>query len=366
MPADRSGELITDTADSDIPVVVVLGCGETGPVGADSRSIPEMVLVAIEAALHDADMGWDDIDATVTASVDLVDGLTASGVAVTEVVGAVLRPETRIAADGLAAAIHATHQLSAGAYRTVLVVAHGKASMAPYWDLTAWAVDPVMLQPLGVDFLTIAALQARLLAGTDTTVMHRWAELVADRRGAAGGGIAGPVTVDDVLGSIEVATPIRAQMCAPLGDGACAVVLGVPRSGSLEGAVLISGTGHDLSPHYPGDGNLSEWAGLRRACSRAYAAAGIDDPETAFVVAEPSCLFPHEETLFVEATRIGRSTTVSPDGGLFAGTAPVAAGLSRLVRAVRAVAGRPGRRALAHGTWGPAGQGQAVVVVEAR
>ena len=108
-------------------------------------------------------------------------------------------------------------------------------------------------------------------------------------------------------------------------------MLGVPRSGSLEGTVLISGTGHDLSPHYPGDGNLSEWAGLRRACSRAYAAAGIDDPETAFVVAEPSCLFPHEETLFVEATRIGRSTTVSPDGGLFAGTAPVAAGLSRLV-----------------------------------
>ena len=118
MPADRSGELITDTADPGIPVVVVLGCGETGPVGADLRSIPEMVLVAIEAALHDADMAWDDIDATVTASVDLVDGLTASGVAVTEVVGAVLRPETRIAADGLAAAIHATHQLSAGAYRT--------------------------------------------------------------------------------------------------------------------------------------------------------------------------------------------------------------------------------------------------------
>jgi acetyl-CoA acetyltransferase len=359
-------ELVTRLGPQPRPAVSVLGGAETGIALEDPRSIAEMVLTAVEGALDDAALRWGDVDAIMTASVDLFDGMTASSIAVTEVVGAVMKPETRIAADGLVAAIHAAHQIAAGAYRTVLVVAHGKASMAPHWDLTSWAMDPIFLQPLGVDFLTVAGLQAGLIAGSDPTVVRRWAEQVARRRGAAGGGIAGPVSVDDVLASPMVAAPIRAEMCAPLGDGACAVLLGVPEAGKTKRPVVITGTGHDLSLHYPGDRDLTEWPGLRRACERAYAHAGISQPQTAFHVTEPSCLFPHEEALFVEAAALGEETALSPDGGLFAGTAPVVAGLSRLLRAARAIEGRPGRRALAHGTWGPAGQGQAVAVMEAR
>jgi len=345
--------------------VSILGGAETGIALQDPRSIAEMVLIAVEGALDDAALSWDDIDAVVTASVDLFDGLTASSIAVTEVVGAVMKPETRIAADGLAAAIHAVHQIESGAYNTVLVVAHGKASMAPHWDLTSWAMDPVFLQPLGVDFLTVAGLQANIIAGSDATVVRRWAEKVVRRREAAGGGVAGPTSVKAVLESPVAAAPIRVEMSAPLGDGACAVLLSAT-DGEVKAPILIIGTGHDLDPHHPGDRDLTAWTGLRRACRQAYDAAGIDDPKTAFVVAEPSCLFPHEEDLFVEAAGLEEATNLSPEGGLFAGTAPVVSGLSRLLRAVRAIEGNSGLRALAHGTWGPAGQGQAVVVVEAQ
>jgi len=127
--------------------VSILGGAETGIALQDPRSIAEMVLIAVEGALDDAALSWDDIDAVVTASVDLFDGLTASSIAVTEVVGAVMKPETRIAADGLAAAIHAVHQIESGAYNTVLVVAHGKASMAPHWDLTSWRISSPVLTP---------------------------------------------------------------------------------------------------------------------------------------------------------------------------------------------------------------------------
>jgi len=301
--------------------VAVLGGAEIVIVPEDSRSIPEMVLEAVEGALHDAAVQWVSVDAIVTASVDLFDGMTASSIAVTEVVGAVMKPETRIAADGLAAAIHAVHQIAARAYSTVLVVAHGKASMAPHWDLTEWAMDPVYLQPLGVDFLTIAGLQANLMAESN-----------------------------------------RVGRNAPLGDGACAVVL----SGSVpSGAAVITGTGHDLDAHYPGDRDLSTWSGLQRAAGRAYKKAGVSDPATAFAVAEPSCMFPHEEDLFVEATAIEQTTPLSPSGGLMEGTAPIVSGLTRLLAAARAIQGHPGRRALAHGAWGPAGQGHAVAIVEA-
>lgn len=78
--------------------VFVAGCGQIGPVADDPRSIPEIVLQAVEGALEDAGITHKDIDAVVTASVDILDGLTASNIAVTEVVGAVMKPEARIAA----------------------------------------------------------------------------------------------------------------------------------------------------------------------------------------------------------------------------------------------------------------------------
>lgn len=342
--------------------VAVWGVGESGPTLDDPRSIPEIVLEAVEAALADAGLRHDDVDAVVTASVDLLDGLTASNIAITEVVGAVLKPETRIAADGLLAAIHGACLLRARAYETVLVVAHGKASLAPYWPLTAWALDPVHLQPLGVDFLVCAGLQARAVAGDDQEAEARWAEIAAKRRRAADGrGVAPPCTAGEALHSPVVADPLRHELCAPLADGAAAVVLCA--SEPDDSHAQLGGVGFDLSAHGPGDRDLTDWAGLRRAWSRALATH--DGPPPALDLAEPSCVFPHEEELFSSALELGDDVVISPEGGLFAGFVPVAAGLSRLVAAVAALRDGRARAAVAHGTWGPAGQGQAVAILEA-
>lgn len=391
--------------------VVVAGVGESGPVPADARSIPEMVLAAVEAVLADAQLSHDDIDAVVTASVDLFDGLTASNVAITEVVGAVMKPETRIAGDGLAALVHAYCQVKAGAYRTVLVVAHGKPSMSDHDALTRWAMDPIHLQPLGVDLVTCAGLEACLMAERDRDAPARWAELAAARARAAGR----QADAASVLASPVVASPITAGMRAPLADGACAVILRA-RAGSGPG-ITVSGVGHDLSPHALGDrllehrtgwlpspgapsspmaalrpphlgvarlgrralpsttrtrrarsanlfGALGAWQGLQRACERAYAMAGVARSEDDFDVVEPSCGFAHQEELFASAAGVGPRVTRSPSGGLFAGAVPVAAGLSRCAAAVRWLRAAGGGRALAHGAWGPAAQGHAVAVLE--
>lgn len=348
------------------PAVAIVGVGETGPVADDPRSIPEMALGAVEEALADAGLGFSDLEAVVTASVDLLDGLTASNVAVTEVVGAVMRPETRIAGDGLCAAIHGACELRAGACGTVLVVAHGKASMAPHWQLTEWAMDPVFLQPLGVDFLVCAGLQACAVAQRDGVAGERWAELVARRRAAAGdAAIAGPDSAAEVLASPILAAPLRHGMAAPLGDGACAVVLRAADDERGGHPVRLAGAGWDLEPHAPGDRDLTRWQGLERACARACADAGLDPADPGLELAEPSCLFAHEEELFRAAAPIGEGVTISPKGGLFAGAAPVVAGLSRLVACVRGIRAGAARRALAHGVWGPAGQAHAVAVLEA-
>lgn len=345
----------------DRPAVAIAGVGQAGPVAADSRSIPEMVLAAVEEALADAAIGFDGVEAVVTASVDLFDGLTASNVAITEVVGAVMRPETRIAGDGLCAAIHGACELRAGACETVLAVAHGKASMAPHWALTEWAMDPVFLQPLGIDFLVCAGLQACALAQGDGGATERWAELAARRAAAGDAAIAPPRSAAEILASPVLASPLRRGMAAPLGDGACAVVLRAAAGGPGEAPVRIAGAGWDLEPHSPGERDLARWHGLERACAR----AGLDRADPGLELAEPSCLFAHEEELFRAAAGIGEEAPLSPGGGLFAGTAPHVAGLSRLIACARAIRDGAARRALAHGAWGPAGQAHAVAVLEA-
>lgn len=338
------------------PEIVVAGIGETAPTPTDSRSIPEMVLEAVEAALADAGIGHRDLDAVTTASVDLFDGITASNIAVTEVVGAVMKPEARISADGLAAVAHAACQIWSGAYETVLVVAHAKTSIAPHQVLTRWAMDPIHVQPLGVDFLTCAGLQARLLADRDPGAERRWAEIAAKRR-------AGAMSVDQILASPLVASPLRLGMCAPLGDGASAVVLRARKKG-VTGPIL-AGIGHDLEPHALEDRDLTRWRGFERALVRARKTAGIDGSPAGFDLAEPSCLFPHEEDLFVAAAQLDAKTEISPDGGLLAHCVPVVAGLSRLTSATRYFRRnvKAGVRALVHGSWGPAAQGQVVAIL---
>ena len=341
--------------------IQVVGIGATQTVGQDSRSIPEIVLEAVEGALADADLSTQNIDAVVTASIDLVDGLTASAIAVTEVVGAVMKPETRIAADGLCALAHAACQLWAGAYETVLVVAHGKASMTSQQALTAWTLDPIYLQPLGVDYLSCAGLNAQVLAATDPGSVERWAQIASTRHNA--GSSNNPRSAEEVLASPLVASPLTEAMCVPAADGAYAVVLRRGEPTAKKG-VWLRGIGHDLERHNLGERDLSRWSGLVRARDRALAQSELEDARS-FDLLEPSCSYAFEEELFLQAMGPREDAVISPDGGLFGGAVPVAAGLSRFCAAALRMRSQPElRHALAHGTWGPAGQGQVVAVLE--
>jgi acetyl-CoA C-acetyltransferase len=275
-----------------------------------------------------------------------------------------MKPETRISADGLCAAIHAACQIRAGAYDTVLVVAHAKPSMSDYYALTEWALDPIFLQPLGMDFLACAGLQASAIAARDDGALKRWATIAARRlTDATGGGQI--LTNDDVLHSEIITAPLREKMCAPLADGACACILrraDSPQSGRQQ--IHLTGLGHDLAANFIGDRDLAELSGLARAATRAYTDAGIGNPADEIDIAEPSVAFAHEEDLFIQAAGLNGNTIISPDGGLFAGYVPIVAGLSRLAMAAGHLQSGDARQTVAHGSWGPAGQGQAVVVLE--
>jgi acetyl-CoA C-acetyltransferase len=355
-----------------------------------------MVLEAVERALGDARIGMAEVDAAVTASVDLWDGRTASNIQVTEVVGAVMKPEARVAGDGLLAAIHAAMTIAAGAYGTVLVAAHCKMSEGQHWACSNWAVDPIVQQPLGLDFLSAAAMQARAWDGRHGAGERPRARVVAKNSlHARSNPLAlerAPVTAEDVLGSPLLADPLRALEVAPAADGACVLILASPeraRSLGSRAAVGLLGAGYACEAHYLGDRDLAATDALAAASGRAYAMAGVRRPRDEIQVVECSEAFSYQELMWLEGlglcapgegarlledgvTGMGGGLPVNPSGGMLGGSPFVVAGLARLAEAVLQVRGEaagrqvPGvRRAIAHGTHGPAGQHHAVAVVGA-
>lgn len=308
--------------------------------GAD-RCIPALMYRAVRNCLADAACSMSEVDAVVTASVDLWDGKTASNIAVTEAVGAVMKAETRIAGDGLLALMHGAMMVLSGHYQRVLVVAHGKASEADLDAVSNWSFDPVYQQTLQLTDAHALALQsqaAALRVGAEHA--SAWTQSVP---GA------------DIL-----------QHTAPQGDGACAVLL----EADSDGAVELEAWGYDLEAHHLGDRDLSRSAGLARAAQRAYRMAGLTDARSDIGRCYWSLRTALQLPLWAEAAAVGsldQGPAAMPVGRhqiQWAGLPPFAAGLQRLICAVKDLRERPQLgRALVQGCHGPAGQLQAVCLL---
>ena len=355
--------------------VAIIGVGQTEYKIHSDKSIPEMVYTAVKAALEDAGISIKDIDNVVSSSCDLWDGRTASGVAITEVVGAVMKTETRVSNDGMFAAAHAYMGILSGCYNISLVVAHCKLSEASHFEVSNWVFDPIYQQMLGIDYLSAAALQARWYMSKYGITERDCAEVVVKNRknGMKNKFVtAEQVTVDDVLNSEVVASPIKSLDIPPLVDGACALVLA---SDKIKNGVRITGFGYYQDAHYLGDRDLSESRALSMASERAFEQAGIKNPAKEIDVAEISEEFSYQEMLWCECIGFcerGKGNSfvnntdvlINPSGGILSGNPPFVAGLARLAEAYLQINAKKTGKALAHGVCGPAGQSHCVMILE--
>ena len=192
-----------------------------------------------------------------------------------------------------------------------------------------------------------------------------------------------PMTVDEVLADREVAFPLTRAMCAPVGDGAAAVVLcserflrkhSSRRAVAIRASILKSGKregGHDTGA---------------RATKAAYEAAGIGPDEvnlaevhdaTAYgevaVCEELGFCPPGEGGPFAEsgATALGGKLPINTGGGLIARGHPVGAtGLAQALELTTQLRGEAGKRqienpriALAENGGGLLGSGPAAMCI---
>jgi len=376
------------------PHVAVIGVSQTR-YEADKgyEAIIETVFKVVREAMRDAGVNRDDLDSIVTSSVDLWDGRTASNQMLTDVVGSIMKPESRVAGDGLGAAVQGMMAILAGASEITLVVSQCRGAMGDHYEISNWVFDPIYQQTLGLDYLSAGALQANHYMKQFGISQKECARVVVknlrDAQNNPYAQVAREATVGEVMDSPMWAYPIKEMDAAPISDGACAVVLASQEKGKAlsKNPVWIHGAGSCLDSHYLGDRDLTGGDALIRASKKAYAMAGIRDPLEELDVAEVSAAFSYQELLWTELmgfcgrgdgakilregmTSMGGALPVNPSGGMIAGNPVTVAGLTRLVEAVLQVRGegearqvRGARRALAHGTTGCCGQGQYVMIV---
>jgi acetyl-CoA acetyltransferase len=312
-----------------------------------------------------------DIGFWCSGSSDYLAGRAFSFVQAVDAIGAVPPAmESHVEMDAAWALYEAWVKILTGEAEIALAYGFGKSSGAQLRRVLALQLDPYLLAPLWPDSVSIAALQARL--GLDA---GRWTEkdmaaVAARSRAAARANpqaqVSGEVAVSELLARPYVAEPLRAHDCAPVGDGAAAVIIaseGRARELCARPA-WITGFEHRIDSGALGARDLLAVPSATAAVlACAAGASGVG-------VAELHAPFTHQEILLREALGLGNGdgsgVDVNPSGGALCGNPMFAAGLARIGLAAQAImSGRAGR-ALGHATSGPALQQNLVCVMEAQ
>jgi acetyl-CoA C-acetyltransferase len=334
-----------------------------------------------------------DIDGRVSCSHDIWDGQTISNIGITDVIGAHLRGEEKMAMDGATAVYYGTIGILAGESRCTLVLAHTKMSQTNRHIVNNVAFDPIYTRRLGLDFTAAGALQARRYLHRHALSPTQTARVVVKNLGNA---LRNPVafnggdyTVDQVLDSTPVASPLRAMDIAPDCDGAVALILasGERAAAISDTPVWVRGIGACYDAAYLGDRDLAESMALHRAAAQAYRMAGIDDPARRFDLVELSDEFSYQELMWLEGlglfaagsaggcTEAGETAMdgrlpVNPSGGVLGGVPANVMGLNRVAEAALQLSGRAGDHQVPGATWAVAqghsgfcGQHQCVIVL---
>jgi acetyl-CoA acetyltransferase len=168
------------------------------------------------------------------------------------------------------------------------------------------------------------------------------------------------VDVENLLSEPYLADPLRVHDCAPITDGAAAVLLaaGDRARDAVARPAWITGIEHRVETSALGARDLTA-SGSTRAAARAL------DRVTEVEVAELHAPFTHQELLLRQALGLGADVRINPSGGVLTGNPMFAAGLARIGAAARQIIDARADRVLAHATSGPALQQNLVCTMEA-
>ena len=357
---------MTNAATNDIAVIGFAQSPNERHSSSTTNGV-EMLVPLFHEVLAETGLQRRDIGFWCSGSSDYLAGRAFSFVSAVDAIGA-FPPivESHVEMDGAWALYEAYVKLLMGEADTAIAYGFGKSSAGDLRRILALQLDPYLVAPLWPDSVSIAALQARLCLDSGLVTELQMAETVARSREHAladpKAQLSGHVTAEELLTRPYLADPLRAHDCAPISDGAAAVVLarGDVARRHCRRPAWITGFAHRIDPGALGLRDLT------RSPSAVAAAADAElDPAT-LDVAELHAPFSHQELLLIHELGLGDRVRVNPSGGVLAGNPMFSAGLARIGAAARHVMSGQADRAAGHATSGPALQQNLFCVLGSR
>ncbi len=355
--------------------VAVVGAGMTKFVRRAQESPKELAWQAARMALESCELTIDDVDAVCMGTApDAFDGVHRKGEYLSDGAGAWGKPYMRSyvgGGTGVFAAIQGWYHVASGMFDTVLVVCEEK--MSTYYPHAQAAFltifDHTTERPLKPNLLWIFALEMKRYMETYGISSEDIARVaVKNKRNAAGHPCAllgdPDITVEDVLNSEMLASPVRRLDVSPVSDGAVAIVLtsNDKASGVTEHPVWIQGVGWNLDTAYWTNRDLAYPEYVENAARDAYAMAGVTEPRKQIHIVEPYDPFDYKELHHLEGLQLADrggapqlvadgvtertgNMPVCPSGGLLGVGNPIAAaGLMKIAELFWQLRGEAGER----------------------
>jgi len=354
----------------------------------------EMIFEAVRGALDNAGLKKKDITTVISATNDYYDGRTISNCFTVEVGGGYLADESKVEMDGAHAMLYGMMRILSGNHKLAVVWGGSMPSCFPYHSARLYETDPTWERPNGyVNDISASGFQMRAYMDKYNVGGEYIANVaVKNKKNAAKNPLAleeaqNPnLTVDEVLSDDVYADPVTESMVAQPCDGVAAVLLAPERQALkiTKKPVWINGVGWNQETYYLGERELSTSPSMKRASKMAFDMANINNPKKEIDMAELHEAYAHQEMIFAESLGLAEegkahelSTTIdgdfpiNPSGGALGGKPPCAAGLIRIIEAVKQIRGEAGdyqingvNRAIATGQIGMCAQNNIVYVLE--
>jgi len=354
--------------------VAVIGAGMTLFRRRLLETGRELSYEASAMALDAAGMERRDVESVVIGSApDAFDGVHMKGEYLLEGAGGIEAPASRVyvgGGTGVFGPIGGWWHVASGLFDTCMVVAEEKMSpLRPHPQYAFWSIfDHTLERPLGVTLLWIFALEMRRymhvygITEEDIALVAVKNKLNALDHPCAQ--LGAKITVDDVMRSEMIVSPVKRLDVSPPSDGACAMVLAsedVARR-YTDDPVWIDGVGWNVDTQYWTNRDLCYPEYVERAARMAYKMAKIEDPRKDLDFAEVYDPFDYKELHHMEglmladkggAARMTREGVtqrdgdfpINPSGGLLGVGNPIAAaGLMKVCEVFWQLRGEAGKR----------------------
>lgn len=403
--------------------VAVVGCGQAKHGRRTDVNQAELVAEAVWAAIEDAGISPEDIEAYAVGNMQGFGGIAQPDLVFADYIAAGGKPMQRVATGGTVGGSTAHlgyYEVASGMYDVVLAVSWEKHSDSAEPGATtgllhvAYANLSYMMK-IGMDMRSfaimglagaaagISAYQAAFyMARSGCRIEHFDMVAAKARRNAAKNKYAHlkwpGCTADDIAKTEMLIWPMRFGHVCPASDGASCVIyaseeavkrLGIKEVAWVKGVAAYADEEADQGEAYQGTAviDYSDQTGAMLSAIKAYERAGIRNPRKEIDVAEIYAPFPHQELMFSERlgffddgtawraveegiTEIDGDFPICPSGGVNATNAIGSSGMQRVVEAALQIMGKAEehqvpkdvKNALAH-AWGGQVQFNAVMVL---